>query len=132
MSIRDNIVTLRKLTGLTQEQLAEIAEVSRGAVSLWEIGETEPRMGAIQLMADHFHIKKANIIEDGGMDNIEVALSGRLYEIGNDSASLSEEEEELIRLFRASNAQGRAAIIAVAKSQVGMGAESDAWQRESA
>lgn len=71
MSIRHNIIKLRKLFGITQEQLAEIAGVSRGAVSQWEGGFSEPRMGSIQKMADHFGISKSNIIEDDGMDLID-------------------------------------------------------------
>lgn len=68
MAIRENIIKLREMNQITQEQLAEIAGVSRGAVSQWEGGFSEPRMGAIQRMADYFNISKSNIIEDGGMD----------------------------------------------------------------
>ena len=67
MGIRENIVELRKREHITQEQLAKIAGVSRGAVSQWEGGFSEPRMGAIQSIADHFGISKSQIIEDGGM-----------------------------------------------------------------
>ena len=81
MGIRENIVKLRNLTGVTQAELGRIAGVSRAAVSLWEIGESEPRMGAVQAMADYFHIRKANIIEDGGMDKIAASATGTLYEI---------------------------------------------------
>ena len=56
MGIRENIVLLRKHFGVTQEELAKIAGVTRGAVSQWEGGFSEPRMGAIQKMADHFAI----------------------------------------------------------------------------
>lgn len=71
MSIRYNIIKLRQTFDVTQEQLANIAGVSRGAVSQWEGGFSEPRMGAIQRMADHFGIKKSNIIEENGMDEID-------------------------------------------------------------
>lgn len=71
MTIRDNIIALRKLYGVTQEELANIAGVTRGAVSQWEGGFSEPRMGSIQKMADHFHIRKSNIIEDGGVNLID-------------------------------------------------------------
>lgn len=64
MGIRENIVDLRKRHNLTQEELAKIAGVSRGAVSQWEGGFSEPRMGAIQRIADYFGIKKSDIIED--------------------------------------------------------------------
>lgn len=67
MGIRENIIELRKRYRITQDELAKIANVSRSAVAQWEGGFTEPRMGAVQLMADHFHIKKSNIIEEGGM-----------------------------------------------------------------
>ncbi len=64
MSIRENIIDLRKCHGLTQDELAKIAGVSRGAVSQWEGGLSEPRMGAIQKLADYFGIKKSDLIED--------------------------------------------------------------------
>lgn len=67
MGIKENIVELRKREKLTQEELAKIAGVSRGAVAQWESGFSEPRMGAIQKLADHFGISKSDIIEDGGM-----------------------------------------------------------------
>lgn len=53
MGIRENIIELRKRERLTQEELTKIAGVSRGAVSQWEGGFSEPRMGAIQNIADH-------------------------------------------------------------------------------
>lgn len=64
MGIRENIINLRKRYGLTQDELAKIAGVSRGAVSQWEGGFSEPRMGAVQRIADHFGIKKSDLIED--------------------------------------------------------------------
>lgn len=71
MSISDNIKKIRSIYGITQKQLADIAGVTDKAVSTWELGTNEPRMGAIQRIADHFNLLKSNIIEDDGMDNIE-------------------------------------------------------------
>lgn len=71
MGVSENIIKLRKLYGLTQDELAKIAGVTRGAVSQWEGGFSEPRMGSVQRMADHFGIYKSNIIEDGGMDSVD-------------------------------------------------------------
>lgn len=67
MGVRENIIELRRRYGITQEELAKIAGVSRGAVSQWEGGFSEPRMGAIQRIADHYGLLKSNIIEDDGM-----------------------------------------------------------------
>lgn len=68
MGIRENIIKIRKDHQLTQYELAEIAGVSRGAVSQWEGGFSEPRMGAIQKMADALNISKSSIIEDDYSD----------------------------------------------------------------
>ena len=70
MGIRENIIELRKRERITQEELAKIANVSRGAVSQWEGGFSEPRMGAIQNIADHFGITKSSLIEDDGLSLI--------------------------------------------------------------
>lgn len=75
MSIPENIKKLRKRFGLTQQDLADIAGVTNKAVSAWETGEKEPRMGAIEKIAQHFSIKKSNIIEENGMDLIDAGSS---------------------------------------------------------
>jgi repressor LexA len=73
MGIKENICELRRQSGLSQAEFAKVAGVSRGAVSQWEIGWSEPRMGAIQALADHFGIYKSNIVEDGGMEGVDIA-----------------------------------------------------------
>lgn len=64
MSIGKNIKKIRELHNLSQKELAEIAGVSDKAVSTWENGIKEPRMGVIQKIADHFGILKSDLIED--------------------------------------------------------------------
>ena len=66
MSIANNIKRIRKEYGLTQTDLGKIAGVSDKAVSKWEIGSAEPRMGAVQKMADYFGIPKSKIIDEYG------------------------------------------------------------------
>ena len=73
MPISDNIKILRERFGITQKELAEIAGVSDKAVSTWELGTYEPRMGAIQRIADYFGIQKSNLIEDDGMKLIKIS-----------------------------------------------------------
>lgn len=71
MSMSENIKKLRSIFGVTQDELGEIAGVTGNAVSQWENGRSEPRMGAIERMAACYGISKSNIIEDGGMDAID-------------------------------------------------------------
>lgn len=68
MSISENIKKIRSRYNLSQKDLASIAGVSDKAVSTWENGVKEPRMGTIQKIADHFGLQKSNIIEDDGLD----------------------------------------------------------------
>lgn len=69
MGIAQNIRYLRRIHDLSQKDFGKIAGVSDKAVSAWENGLKEPRMGAIQKIADHFNLQKSNIIEDGGLEN---------------------------------------------------------------
>ena len=70
MPISDNIKKLRQIFDLSQKELAVIAGVTDKAVSTWENGNKEPRMGTIQRIADHFNLQKSNLIEDNGLDNL--------------------------------------------------------------
>lgn len=64
MGISNNIKRLRNMHGLTQAELGKIAGVSDKAISTWENGIAEPRMGAVQKIADYFGIKKSEIIDE--------------------------------------------------------------------
>lgn len=64
MSIGNNIRRLRESHQLTQKELGAIAGVSDKAVSTWENGTKEPRMSAIQRLADYFGIPKSALLDD--------------------------------------------------------------------
>ena len=88
MSIGKNIKKLRESYNLSQEELGKIAGVSDKAVSTWENDTKTPRMGAIQKIADHFGIKKSDLIEDeqqsifSHFDNISPIQTQRLPLLG--------------------------------------------------
>lgn len=74
MSIGQNIKRLRELHGMNQSELAQIAGVTDKAVSTWENDLKIPRMGAIQKIADYFHISKSAIIEDESQNPLPIYL----------------------------------------------------------
>ena len=49
---KDNLVQLRKLRNLTQEDIAGQVGVSRQTVAKWEAGETLPDLGKSRVLAD--------------------------------------------------------------------------------
>ena len=49
---KDNLIQLRKLHNMTQEDVAEKVGVSRQAVAKWEAGETTPDLEKARLLAE--------------------------------------------------------------------------------
>lgn len=90
MSISDNIKRLRNYYNLTQSELGKIAGVSDKAVSTWENGTAEPRMGALQKICDYYHISTGMLIEGYSIQPAETS-----------------EELELLRLFKKLNQSGK-------------------------
>ena len=100
MGIGDNIRKIREAHGLTQEEFGKIASVSSMAVSQWENSRSVPRMGAIQAIADYFHISKGEILDDSalpanaspvyssGEATVPLLTLGRVH-----AGSLTDEEE---------------------------------------
>ena len=105
MSISKNIKLLREKYRLSQKDLAAIAGVSDKAVSTWERGLKEPRMGAIQKIADHFGIKKSNLIEDGGIQSITLASKS--------SIEFTQDEVEIIKKYRRLTPEGKKTVLTI-------------------
>lgn len=110
-STGENISRLRLLSGMTQDDFALIAGVTRSAVAQWERGFSEPRMGAIQKLSDYFHIPKAWIIEDGGMSGVSV-MAGVM--VKSAQATLTQDESALMSIYRSMSKDGRTALLAAA------------------
>lgn len=56
MSFGERLYKIRKDAGISQEQLAEIMEVSRQSVSKWESDKAYPEMNRLVFLSDYFHV----------------------------------------------------------------------------
>ena len=56
MTLGEKLQTLRRSRGLSQEQLAEILEVSRQAVSKWENGDSAPDLDRLRAICTYFGV----------------------------------------------------------------------------
>ena len=56
MQIGNKISQLRKLSGMTQEQLAEKLHVSRQTISKWEAGTTMPDLESVATISRMFQV----------------------------------------------------------------------------
>ena len=54
MKLAENIRAYRRARSLTQEQLAEVLDVTGGAVYKWEAGLSQPELRTLMEMADFF------------------------------------------------------------------------------
>ena len=54
MTFHEQLMRLRRERGMTQEELAQVAGVSRQTVSKWELGETTPELEKLYLLCDYF------------------------------------------------------------------------------
>ena len=64
MKLSDKIVGLRKSRGMSQETLAEHLNVSRQAVSRWEMGTAMPDAANILRLSKLFHVTADYLLDD--------------------------------------------------------------------
>ena len=113
MGIAENIRRLRKEYGYTQEQLAEKVGVTRATVAQWEIGWSQPRMGAVTRLAEIFAVPLSGIVDDARQTDSSSTFAKEL------SAYLTPRELALLDTFRALDERGKITVESVARSQRG-------------
>lgn len=62
MDFGQRVKKLRDAAGLTQEELADVLEVSRPAVGAWESGRSRPRLDKMQQLANYFSVTVAELM----------------------------------------------------------------------
>ena len=71
---RDNLVHLRKLNRMTQEDVAEKVGVTRQAIAKWEAGETVPDLDKCRLLADVFGVSLDDLAKYKAEENLGLDL----------------------------------------------------------
>ncbi len=68
MALPEKLYTLRKKSGLSQEQLAEALNVSRQAISKWEGGSAMPESDKLLALSNYFGVSLDYLLKDGTPD----------------------------------------------------------------
>ena len=68
ITIGENIKRLRRSRGMTQEQLADILNISNAAVSKWERGDSFPDITLLFPIADYFGVSVDELMGHGEKD----------------------------------------------------------------
>ena len=76
---KDNLIHLRKVQNLTQEEVAEKLGVSRQAVAKWECGETVPDIEKCRLLAELFDVSLDSLVnyEPSGSEDLGLPPKGK-------------------------------------------------------
>ena len=72
MDFPEKLLTLRKASGLTQEQLAEKLEVSRQSVSKWESGQAVPELDKIVALSAVFDVTTDYLLKSSEIDDLSM------------------------------------------------------------
>jgi len=99
MSISDNIKFLRMQHGMSQDEFGKIVGLTGKAVSTWENGIKEPRLGTIQKLSDYFHVSKSEIIDGFEEKEKPAAISDELI-IQLYSKLTNENKQKILELAR--------------------------------
>ena len=70
----DNLIQMRKIRRLTQEDIAEKVGVSRQAVAKWEAGETIPDLDKCRMLAELFGVSLDDLANYEPEDNMGLAV----------------------------------------------------------
>lgn len=73
----ENLVQLRKLNQMTQEDVAEKVGVSRQAVAKWESGETSPDINACVVLAEIFGVSLDDLVNWENDENLGLGAPPR-------------------------------------------------------
>ena len=64
MELKDRIAAVRKVAGLTQEQLGELLGVTRQAVSKWESGASDPSTSNLLALARLYGVSAEELLRE--------------------------------------------------------------------
>lgn len=71
---RDNLIQLRKMKQMTQEDIAEKIGVTRQSIAKWESGETIPDLDKCRMLAELFEVSLDDLANYTPEDGIELGL----------------------------------------------------------
>ena len=110
----NRIKELRKARKMSQAVLADILGVTRSTVSMWEIDKSEPDADMFVRIADLFGVSTDDVL--GRVVSADVQKEKPVPK-----DELSDDERELLRLFRQLNAEAQARLLDTADDMVRSG-----------
>lgn len=101
MNFSDNLRQIRKDKGLSQEDLAELLEVSRQAVSKWEQGDGYPEAEKLLLLSHKLNISLDELLDTGFHNND----NGERNSVSGEILITSPNENVIIKCVKVASSQ---------------------------
>ena len=77
MALSEKLYTLRKKSGLSQEQLAEQLNVSRQAISKWESGTSIPESDKLISISNYFNVSLDYLMKEDNAQSKDESQTGK-------------------------------------------------------
>lgn len=85
MSLATKLVSLRKQKGLTQMKVAEMLNVSRQAISRWEVGSAVPSTDNLKVLGELYGVPVDYLLDDDAVCESKAAETMEEAEIPDDN-----------------------------------------------
>lgn len=94
-------------SGKNQKMIAEDIGINRSVMNEWIKGKKYPRIDKIEILADYFGIKKSDLIEEKGVEEMtkdagmhaRILMDKELLDVISIYYSLSERDQKIVRSF---------------------------------
>ena len=95
--MEERLIFLRKSINKTQTEIANYLNMQQGSYQKYEVGKAEPNIQTLIKLADYYHVTLDYLV-------------GR--EFANDAGYLTDEEKEILKMFRKLDTLRKAKAIA--------------------
>lgn len=92
MNLATKLVSLRKQKGLTQMKVAEMLNVSRQAISRWEVGSAVPSTDNLKVLGELYGVPVDYLLDDDAVCEAKAAETTEEAEIPDDSTVVQLDE----------------------------------------
>lgn len=127
LTFANNLTYYMKINGIDRYKLCDDLGFNYSTVSEWLNGKKYPRIDKIEMIANYFHIKKSDLIEQHDRDNQPISqtisnenttVTGTQSNIINSLPCSDEYEQELIKLFHCLPIAQKAEVIVMVNKMI--------------
>lgn len=87
MTLPERLTKLRKLAGLSQEEVADKLEVTRQTVSKWETGQSSPDLDKVLPLCGLYNVTPDELLHDGGTEEADAEMVKSNFERSEEQAN---------------------------------------------